>query len=293
MPSRSPVNSHVARTKIAVVTGASSGIGASVARRLSDDGFELILHGNRNLIGLQQIAGTLREQTRVIGCVVADLSRPSTATRLADTCWNMAGARLAEDSLSDPSSVIDAWIHCAGADVLTGAAQKASFEEKLEWLLQVDVRGTILACRSIATKMSDQSRTTRCTASATEDALVPAIITVGWDQAVNGFEGDSGQYFCPTKAAIMAFTLSLAKTCGRNVRVNCVAPGWVQTQWGQSAPDFWERRATHESIMGRWGKPRDVANAVAFLVSEQANFINGQILNVNGGWKPAWPETSL
>ncbi len=66
-------------------------------------------------------------------------------------------------------------------------------------------------------------------------------------------EGESGQYFCAAKAAVAAFSKSLAKTVGPSVRVNCLAPGWIQTAWGQSASPEWDRRARGESLLGRWG----------------------------------------
>jgi 3-oxoacyl-[acyl-carrier protein] reductase len=117
------------------------------------------------------------------------------------------------------------------------------------------------------------------------DAL-PTIINLSWDQAEAGFEGDSGQFFSPTKAAIAAFSKSLAKSVGPKVRVNCIAPGWIQTAWGTTASEAWERRAQGESILARWGQPSDIANAAFMLASRECEFINGQTIAVNGGWKP-------
>jgi 3-oxoacyl-[acyl-carrier protein] reductase len=67
--------------------------------------------------------------------------------------------------------------------------------------------------------------------------------------------------------------------------VNCVAPGWIQTEWGQQASDYWQRRAVEESLLARWGTPEDVARTVRFLVSPAAGFITGQVIAVNGGRK--------
>ena len=97
--------------------------------------------------------------------------------------------------------------------------------------------------------------------------------------------GDSGELFAAIKGGVMAFTRSLARSLAPEVRVNCVAPGWIKTQWGQGASDQWQRRAANESLLGRWGTPEDVAGMVRFLVSSQATFITGQTLNVNGGFK--------
>jgi 3-oxoacyl-[acyl-carrier protein] reductase len=81
----------------------------------------------------------------------------------------------------------------------------------------------------------------------------------------------------------MAFSRSLARSLAPEVRVNCVAPGWIKTAWGEQASDYWQQRAVRESLLGRWGTPEDVAAAVRFLVSPAAGFITGQVIAVNGG----------
>lgn len=110
-------------------------------------------------------------------------------------------------------------------------------------------------------------------------------MTIGWDQAATGMAGDSGELFAATKGAVMAFTRSLALSLAPRVRVNCVAPGWIRTAWGEGASEVWHRRAQQESMLGRWGTPADVADAVSWLLSEQAAFVTGQVLAVNGGFR--------
>jgi len=69
------------------------------------------------------------------------------------------------------------------------------------------------------------------------------------------------------------------------VRVNCVAPGWIKTAWGEQASAAWQQRAIQESLVGRWGEPEDIATAVHWLVSPQSSFVTGQIININGGFR--------
>jgi 3-oxoacyl-[acyl-carrier protein] reductase len=83
----------------------------------------------------------------------------------------------------------------------------------------------------------------------------------------------------------MAFSRSLGKSLAPKVRVNCVAPGWIKTAWGEGASDAWQSRAVRESMLGRWGTPEDIAAAVHWLVSPQAAFVTGQTVNVNGGFR--------
>ncbi|MDA8043249.1 MAG: SDR family oxidoreductase, partial [Pirellulales bacterium] len=68
-------------------------------------------------------------------------------------------------------------------------------------------------------------------------------------------------------------------------RVNCVAPGWIKTAWGNQASKEWQERAARECLLKRWGEPEDIADAVWWLLSAQASFVTGQVINVNGGFR--------
>jgi 3-oxoacyl-[acyl-carrier protein] reductase len=187
------------------------------------------------------------------GAEVAALLGPSgrhAGTFLADLATAEGCHRLvAEATAALPR--LDTVVLVAGVDVLTGSAATWPFERKLAALLEVDV------------------------------------VAIGWDQVETGMEGDSGQLFAATKGAVMAFTRGLAKSLGPKVRANCVAPGWIRTAWGEHASEGWQRRAERESMLGRWGTPEDVAGAVRWLVSPRAAFVTGQVLPVNGGFRPA------
>src|SRR5262249_28061625 len=140
---------------------------------------------------------------------------------------------------------IDIWVNNAGADTLTGDAASWPFERKLAELLAVDVVGTMLLSRNAGQRMQSQGS--------------GGILNVGWDQAETGMEGDSGQLFGATKAAVMAFSKSLAASLAPEVRVNCLAPGWIRTAWGDRASDRWQQRVERETLLRRWGTPEDVA----------------------------------
>ena len=83
-----------------------------------------------------------------------------------------------------------------------------------------------------------------------------AIVTMGWDQAETGMEGDSGELFAATKGAIMAFTRSLALSLAPSVRVNALAPGWIKTEWGEGASQAWHERVLHETPTRPMGHAR-------------------------------------
>jgi 3-oxoacyl-[acyl-carrier protein] reductase len=164
-------------------------------------------------------------------------------------------------------------VNTAGVDVLTGDAAQLPFEQKLAALWQVDVEATICLSRGIGQRMKDRGQ--------------GSIVNIGWSQVDTGMAGESGEYFGAVKGAVTAFTKSLAKSLAPHVRVNCVAPGWIQTAWGSTASEYWQDRARRESLLSRWGQPEDVARVVRFLASDEAGFVNGQVINVDGGFAGA------
>jgi 3-oxoacyl-[acyl-carrier protein] reductase len=242
----------------AVVTGSSSGIGRAIALELAAAGADCLIHARRNREGAESAAAEIRALGRQAFVLLADLAEPAELDRFAGEAWRWQGR-------------VDIWINNAGADTLTGDAARWSFEEKLDALWRVDVVATMRLSRVIGAKMKQRGR--------------GVILNMGWDQAERGMAGDSGELFAATKGAVMAFTRSLARSLAPEVRVNCLAPGWIKTKWGEHASRAWQDRAAAESLLNRWGTPEDVARAARFLVSPAAAFINGQIIFVNGGMK--------
>jgi len=228
----------------ALVTGSTGGIGASIAAAFEERGADVIRHGRR---------AKLDRAERFIS---ADLRDAAQVDRLANEAWALLGA-------------LDVLVCNAGVDTLTGSGGKRPFEDKLDALLAVDVKSTIRLARNVGFRMK-----TRGTG---------AIITIGWDQAETGMEGDSGQLFAAAKGAVTCFTRSLALELAPEVRVNCLAPGWIRTAWGEAAGPVWQERVRRETPLGMWGLPEDVAAAAVWLAGPSAAFITGQTIRVNGG----------
>lgn len=248
------MNPTLKGTRCAVL-GATSGIGRATAIALARGGADVIVHG-RN----PQAAAAVVDECRKLGvrseAILADLGSRTEGDRLIEQAWSLWDG-------------LDAWLHFAGADVLTGEAADLPFDAKLDLLWEVDVVATIRLCREVGRRMRERGQ--------------GAIVTMGWDQAETGMEGDSGEYFAAVKGAIMAFTRSLAMSLAPAVRVNNVAPGWIKTAWGDQAPDEWRDRVLRETPMGRWGTPEDVARVACFLVGPDSEFLTGQTHRVNGG----------
>jgi 3-oxoacyl-[acyl-carrier protein] reductase len=242
--------------KKAVVTGSSSGIGRAIALALADRGADLLLHARHSRQKLEEVRELIRLRGVACNLVTTDLREHLAPIRLVEHAW---------DSLAR----VDIWVNNAGADILTGASAALPFPQKLQELIAVDVVATMLLSREAGKRMKDTG--------------AGVILNMGWDQAETGMEGDSGQLFAAAKGAVMAFTKSLALSLAPEVRVNCLAPGWIRTAWGETASTSWQERAERESPLERWGTPEDVANVAAWLASPAAAFVTGQVIRINGG----------
>jgi 3-oxoacyl-[acyl-carrier protein] reductase len=241
----------------AVVTGASSGIGRSIALELARGGADVLIHCRASLDSARQVAAECRQWGGTSDVITADFGEDESALEaFVDEAWRRSGG-------------IEIWVNNAGADLLTGPAARLDYAAKLRRLLEIDVRSTLLLSRAIGERMRAAGR--------------GAILNIGWDQADRGMEGDSGELFATSKGAIMAFTRSLALSLAPAVRVNCIAPGWIRTAWGEQAGAVWQERVIRETPLRRWGQPEDVARVARFLASHDAAYLTGQVINVNGG----------
>jgi 2-amino-4-hydroxy-6-hydroxymethyldihydropteridine diphosphokinase len=240
----------------ALVTGSTSGIGRAIALAFAAAGADVIVHGRRSSGAAQAVAAQASAAGVRAHVLMADLRDPVAGLHLVEQAWGLWGG-------------LDVCVLNAGADLLTGQAAAWPFERKLAELLAVDVSSTVLLARAAGERMQPQGR--------------GVILTLGWDQAETGMEGDSGQLFAAAKGAVMAFTRSLAVSLAPAVRVNCLAPGWVRTAWGASASAAWQKRVRRETPLGRWGTPDDIAAAAVWLASPAAAFITGQVIRINGG----------
>jgi 3-oxoacyl-[acyl-carrier protein] reductase len=245
------------QSQVAVVTGSSSGIGRAIALELAAAGAAVVVHARASREAAQQVAEEIRAGGGTAAVVLADLAEEAGRQALVEQAWqHFQGVQIL--------------VNNAGVDVLTGPAAQWPFDRKLQALWELDVKATIALGREIGLRMKAQGG--------------GAILNISWDGTERGMAGESAQLFAAAKGAVSAFSRSLAHTLAPAVRVNCLAPGWIQTAWGLQASPGWQQRARRESLLGRWGTPEDVARAARFLVSPAAGFINAQTIAVNGGY---------
>jgi 3-oxoacyl-[acyl-carrier protein] reductase len=243
--------------RVVLVTGASSGIGRAIAVGVARAGADVALTYRANVNGAQETAAEVRQVGRHVDVHQLDLT-------------SEAGLISIGPAVRDRFGRIDAWINNAGADILTGDAAKLSPRDKLELVLAVDVRGTVLASWEAAKLMREQGPG-------------GVIINMSWDHVTLGMAGENPVLYSVAKGAVMSFSKSFAREVAPDIRVNILAPGFIETAFGKDAGSGFRDEVTALTPMKRWGTPDDVAGAAVFLASDDARFITGQTIMVNGG----------
>jgi 3-oxoacyl-[acyl-carrier protein] reductase len=230
--------------KTALVTGGSRGIGAAIARELGRAGAAVVVGYRSGADLAQSVAGEIGGRA-----VQADISQPQDAIRLVEECGDL-----------------DILVNNAGL-TRDGLVARMSDED---WSVVIDTNlgGAFHTCRAAARGMMRRR--------------AGAIVNI---TSVVGLHGNPGQAnYASSKAGIIGLTKSLARELGsRGVRVNAVAPGYVSTALTEVLPEEVRGAILANTPLGRLGEPWDIAGAVRFLCSDEASFITGEVLLVDGG----------
>jgi len=239
-------------SKVAIVTGASKGIGAAIALQLAQEGYQLVINYNGNQQKAEAVKGLCEKyQTAIV--VQADVTKSDDAKRLCDTALETFGR-------------IDVLINNAGItkDNLLLRMSESDFDD----VISTNLKGTFLMCKNVSKIMMKQRS--------------GSIVNIS---SVVGISGNAGQAnYAASKAGIIGLTKSLAKEfASRNIRVNAVAPGFIQSDMTDQLDQEIIANLSAQIPMKRLGDPQDIANTVAFLVSEKSSYLTGQVICVDGG----------
>ncbi|MDO5581372.1 MAG: SDR family oxidoreductase [Planctomycetia bacterium] len=247
-----------------VITGASGGIGSAIARRIAGSDTLLVLQANQRRQEAENLAGELRKKGADVYLCGADF------TLIEDQ------RQFGEFVLSkDPDVPLCSLINAAGLDLMREEIKKLSFDEKLDRILETDLRSAIRLSKMLGPAMKNDSL--RSGESGT-------ILFFGWSGIDRGMEGETAQIYSAVKGAMVAFMRSFAYEMAPEVRCCSLSPGWIRTSWGDRAPQKFLDRGCRESLLHRWGSAEEIASAVHFLISREAGFINGQNITVDGGF---------
>jgi 3-oxoacyl-[acyl-carrier protein] reductase len=240
-----------------LVTGASSGIGRAIAIGAARAGADVAITFRANDAGADETLRAIRALGRQAVSLRLDLADATTLVEVGPASRRALGR-------------LDVWINNAGADILTGDGARLSLIEKLDRLIAIDLRGTMLASWQAAELFAAQDEG-------------GSIINMSWDHVLTGMPGANPQLYSAVKGGILAFSKSLARSVAPRVRVNVLAPGFIETSFGAAADEHWRRAVVESTPLQRWGTPDDVAGAAVFLASPAAAFLTGQTILVGGG----------
>ena len=239
--------------KCAIVTGAAKGIGKAIALKLASLGANIVL----NCRSSEEKAIETENEIKALGVEVlrvkGDISNISDVENLINTAKENFGK-------------IDIMVNNAGITKDTLILRMK--EEDFDSVINVNLKGVFNCLKTITPVMVKQRE--------------GIIINLS---SVVGLSGNAGQVNCAaSKAGVIGMTKSLAKEVGaRGITVNAVAPGFIETDMTEVLGDKFKEEAKKAIPLKRLGKPEDVANVVAFLASEDANYITGQVIQVDGG----------
>jgi len=250
----SPLPRNLLEGKSAIVTGGSRGIGRATALRLAEAGANVVVNYHSNEVVAEEVVRSARELGVDAFALQGDVSRVEAAEALVDRTIERFGR-------------LD--ILVANAGVWKGSPVELMSEEIWDRVIDINLKGTWTVCRAAAKVMKQQGAGTIVIVSSTA-----------------GQRGEAGySNYAASKGGQISFTKALATELAPDIRVNCVAPGWVYTPLNDTvfSDGEYERKIIEGIPLNRIASADDIALPIVFLTSDWARHITGEVVNVNGG----------
>jgi glucose 1-dehydrogenase/3-oxoacyl-[acyl-carrier protein] reductase len=243
--------------KIAVVTGAGQGIGRGIAEVFADEGADIVVNDLTLDARTDEVVEYVRKQGRRAIAVQGDVAKRADLERVFDRAWNGLGP-------------VDILVNNAGIETIVPFTELT--DQQWEDVTNINLKGGWMASQILCKRLIAEGRG-------------GAIVNIGSIQAGRVLPGRT--HYAPSKLAIEALTRNMSAEVGSHgIRVNCIHPGLIDTpmtDWVMRSPEILPVVVGQISL-GRVGEPREIGRAAAFLASDDAGYITGQSIYVDGGW---------
>ena len=244
--------------KKALITGAGRGIGRGIAEVFAEEGADVVVNDVGDTAPADEVAAAIRAKGRNAIVAMGDVSKRADVESMMDTAWKEMGG-------------LDVLVNNAGIETIIPFLELT--DEQWTRLVDVNLRGPWLVSQVFCKRAIGEGRK-------------GAIVNIGSIQAGKVLPGRT--HYAPAKLALEALTRNMsAEVTPQGIRVNCVHPGLIDTPmtaWVMNAPDILPLVLAQISL-GRAGAPREIGHVVAFLSSDEAGYLTGQSLYVDGGWQ--------
>lgn len=243
--------------KIAVVTGAGQGIGRGIAEVFAEQGADLVINDIVCSKGLDELAAWIRDKGRRVVIVQGDVSQRNDVERIFDRAWAELGP-------------VDVLVNNAGIETIIPFLDLT--DEQWQKVTDTNLKSEWMCTQSFCRRVIPESRKA-------------SVVNIGSIQAARVLPGRT--HYAPSKLAVEALTRNVSAEMGAHgIRVNCIHPGLINTpmiSWVMQDETLLPQVVAQISL-GRPGQPKEIGNVAAFLASDEAAYVTGQSLYVDGGW---------